>query len=314
MEYRRVGASGLKVSEIGLGSWLTYGDSMQRKDAEAVIDRAYELGVNLFDTADCYGCAEEVVGPALKKYRRSSYVLATKCFFPQGPGVNDRGLSRKHVIESCERSLRRLGVDYVDILYCHQYDPETPIEETMMAFEDLIRQGKVLYMGVSNWQALHITKACRVADRYLLHKIICNQPPYNMFDRFIEKDIIPTSAENGIGQICFSPLAQGMLTGKYTSPDQIPAGSRAAQERLNGGITRMFTPERFAVIEGLRRIADGLGIPMAQLALAWVLRQPNVSSALVGATCPEQIEMNVRASGYKLSLDTVAAIEQVLKH
>ncbi|MBO5898336.1 MAG: aldo/keto reductase family protein [Clostridia bacterium] len=314
MEYRRVGNSGLKVSEIGLGSWLTYGNSVQKDEAVAVIDRAYELGVNLFDTADCYGDAEEVVGPALKRYRRSSYVLATKCFFPQGQGVNERGLSRKHIIESCERSLRRLGLDYVDIFYCHQYDPETPIEETMMAFEDLIRQGKVLYMGVSNWQALHITKACRVADRYLLHKIICNQPPYNMFDRFIEKDIMATSAENGIGQICFSPLAQGMLTGKYTSPDDIPEGSRASQERFNGGITRMFTPDRFEKINAIRRIADGLGIPMAQLALAWVLRQPNVSSALVGATSPSQIEMNVLASGYKLSLDTVAAIEQALKH
>ncbi len=313
MEYRRVGASGLKVSEIGLGSWLTYGDSMEKKDAEAVIDRAYELGVNLFDTADCYGCAEEVVGPALRKYRRSSYVLATKCFFPQGPGPNERGLSRKHIVESCERSLKRLGVEYVDIFYCHQYDRETPVEETMMAFEDLIRQGKVLYMGVSNWQAAHIAEACKVADKYLLHKIIVNQPPYNMFDRFIEKDIIKTAAENGIGQICFSPLAQGMLTGKYKNADDIPAGSRAANERFNGGIKNMFTPERFAKIARLQAIADELGIPMAQMALAWVLRQENVAAALVGASRPSQIEANVKAAGYKLTEDTINAIEEALK-
>ena len=313
MEYRRVGNSGLKVSEIGLGSWLTYGDSMEKKDAEAVIDRAYELGVNLFDTADCYGGAEEVVGPALSKYRRTSYVLATKCFFPQGSGPNERGLSRKHIIESCERSLKRLGVDYVDILYCHQYDPETPVEETMMAFEDLIRQGKVLYMGVSNWQAAHIAEACKVADNYLLHKIIVNQPPYNMFDRFIEKDIMKTSAANGIGQICFSPLAQGMLTGKYKNATDIPEGSRAANERFNGGIRNMFTQDRFDKIARLQKIADELGVPLAQIALAWILRRENVAAALVGASRPSQIEANVKASGYKLSEDTINAIEEALK-
>lgn len=313
MEYRHVGRSGLKVSEIGLGSWLTYGDSMEKKDAEAVIDRAYDLGVNLFDTADCYGCAEDVVGQALRKYRRSSYVLATKCFFPQGSGPNDRGLSRKHIMESCERSLKRLGVDYVDILYCHQFDPETPIDETMMALDDLIRQGKVLYMGVSNWQAVKIAEGCRVADKYLLHKIIVNQPPYNMFDRFIEKDIIKTSAENGVGQICFSSLAQGMLTGKYRNADDIPADSRAANSHINGSIKRMFTEERFEKIARLQAIADELGIPMAQMALAWILRQPNVSSALVGASRPHQIESNVKASGYKLSEDTISAIEKALK-
>lgn len=313
MEYRRVGSSGLKVSEIGLGSWLTYGDSMQKNDAEAVIDRAYELGVNLFDTADCYGGAEEVVGSALRKYRRTSYVLATKCYFPQGPGPNERGLSRKHIIESCERSLKRLGMDYVDIMYCHQYDRETPLGETMMAFEDLIRQGKVLYMGVSNWQAANIAEACKVADKYLLHKIIVNQPPYNMFDRFIEKDIIKTSAENGIGQICFSPLAQGMLTGKYKSSVDIPEGSRAANERFNGGIRNMFTEERFDKINRLQKIADELGIPMAQMALAWILRQENVAAALVGASRPSQIEINVMSSGYKLTADTIEAIEKILK-
>jgi len=312
MKYRRLGGSGLKVSEISLGSWLTYGGYVERENAVNAIKKAYDLGINFFDTANVYeqGAAEELMGEALRAYPRSSYVLATKVFWPMGTGPNDRGLSRKHVVEQANASLKRLGHDYVDIYYCHRHDPETPMEETLRALDDLVRQGKVLYVGVSEWSASQMAEALAIADRYLLDRIVVNQPIYNMFNRYIEPDIIPLGERKGIGQVVFSPLAQGLLTGKYTSAQDIPANSRAAKlEWVKNGITE----EKIAKVRQLSEIAAELDIKVSQLALAWILRQPNVASALVGASRPEQIEENAAASGIELSADVQERIESILK-
>jgi voltage-dependent potassium channel beta subunit len=312
MKYRRLGGSGLKVSEISLGSWLTYGGYVERENAVNAIKQAYDLGINFFDTANVYeqGAAEELMGEALKAYPRSSYVLATKVFWPMGSGPNDRGLSRKHVIEQANASLKRLGHDYVDIYYCHRHDPDTPMEETLRALDDLVRQGKVLYVGVSEWKASQMAEALAIADKYLLDRIIVNQPVYNMFNRYIEPEIIPLGEKRGIGQVVFSPLAQGLLTGKYTSAQDIPANSRAAKlEWVKNGITE----EKIAKVSQLSEIASELGIKVSQLALAWILRQPNVASALVGASRPEQITENAQASGIELNAEVLERIEGILK-
>ncbi|GGA30205.1 aldo/keto reductase family protein [Paenibacillus physcomitrellae] len=312
MKYRRLGGSGLKVSEISLGSWLTYGGYVERENAVNSIKTAYDLGINFFDTANVYekGAAEELVGKALKEYPRESYVLATKAFWPMGEGPNDRGLSRKHITEQANASLKRLGHDYVDIFYCHRHDPETPLHETLRAIDDLVRQGKVLYVGVSEWQASQIAEALGVADRYLLDRIVVNQPIYNMFERYIEKEIIPLSERSGIGQVVFSPLAQGLLTGKYTSASDIPQDSRAAKlDWMRKGISE----EKINKVHQLEGIAKELGISVGNLALAWILRQNNVASALVGASRPEQVTENAKASGIELSEDVLNRIEDILK-
>lgn len=309
MKYRRLGGTGLKVSEISLGSWLTYGGYVERENAVKAIETAYDLGVNFFDTANVYerGAAEKVLGETLRNYQRESYVLATKVYGEMGPGPNDRGLSRKHITEQCHASLKRLGVEYVDIMYCHRFDPETPIEETLRALDDLVRQGKVYYVGVSEWTAAQMTEALAVADRYLLDHIVVNQPIYNMFERYIEKEIIPLGERRGIGQVVFSPLAQGLLTGKYNTG--IPDDSRAAKlDRLKKAITE----EKIDKVRQLSGIASELGISVGNLALAWILRQPNVASALVGASRPEQVEENVKASGITLSDDVLQHIEDIL--
>jgi voltage-dependent potassium channel beta subunit len=312
MKYRRLGRTGLKVSEISLGSWLTYGGYVERENAVNAIKTAYDLGINFFDTANVYekGAAEVLVGETLKAYPRESYVLATKAFWPMGDGPNDRGLSRKHIMEQAHASLKRLGHDYVDIFYCHRHDPETPLDETLRAIDDLVRQGKVLYVGVSEWQASQLAEALTVADRYLLDRIVVNQPIYNMFERYIEKEIIPLSERSGIGQVVFSPLAQGLLTGKYTSASDIPEGSRAAKlEWMRKGITE----EKIAKVRELEKIAAELEVSVGNLALAWILRQPNVASALVGASRPEQVTENAKASGIELSEDIQTRIEETLK-
>ncbi len=314
MKYRNLGNTGLRVSEISLGSWLTYGNAVENETAARIIDRAYELGINSFDTANVYarGEAEKVVGTALSRYPRDSYVLATKVFFPMGDGPNDRGLSRKHIMESAHASLRRLGHDYVDILYCHRFDPGTPLTETLRALDDLVRQGKVLYVGISEWSAAQIAEAMRVADRLLLDRIVVNQPLYNMLDRRIEQEIIPVSRQNGIGQVVYSPLAQGVLTGKYREPDRLPADSRATNDKMNHFIQRYLNAGTLDQVRRLGDVAGRLGIPLAQMALAWVLAQDNVASALIGASRPDQVEQNARASGYVLPDDAWEEIQSIL--
>ncbi|GIP28814.1 voltage-gated potassium channel [Paenibacillus sp. J23TS9] len=311
MNYRRLGKSGLKVSEISLGSWLTYGGYVEQDNAVKAIQTAYDQGINFFDTANVYerGAAEELLGNTLKAYPRESYVLATKVFGKMGEGPNDMGLSRKHIMEQCHASLKRLGHDYIDLYYCHRYHSETPIEETLRALDDLVRQGKVLYIGVSMWTAAQMEAALGTADRYLLDRIVVNQPVYNMFNRSIETEIIPLGEEKGISQVVYSPLAQGLLTGKYKAAGEAPEGSRAA--KLNWKEDQI-SEEKIAKVQELSVIADELGIKMSQLALAWILRQPNVASALVGASRPEQVAENVHASAVELSAEVLERIEQIL--
>src|SRR3954466_15815093 len=250
MRYRRLGAAGVKVSEISLGSWLTYGGHVEDAAAEACVHRAYELGVNLFDTADVYrrGESERVVGRALSRYERTSYVLATKVYFPMGEGPNDRGLSRKHIVESCEASLKRLGTDYIDLYQCHRYDPETPLEETLRALDDLVTQGKVLYIGVSEWGATQIAEAVYLARALNLDRIVSNQPIYNMLQRYIERDVLSVCEREGIGQVVFSPLSQGILTGKYKPGRQPESSSRAADPRANMFMQSLMSEETLTAV------------------------------------------------------------------
>lgn len=313
LKYRRLGNTGLKVSEISLGSWLTYGKTVEENLAEQTIHKAYELGINFFDSANVYerGEGERVMAQALKEYPRDSYVITTKAFWPMGDGPNDRGLSRKHVTEQVHASLQRMNLDYVDIFYCHRYDPETPVEETLRAIDDLIRQGKILYAGVSEWSAAQIEEAVRIADRRLLDRIVVNQPVYNMLNRYIEPEIIPTSEKHGIGQVVFSPLAQGVLTGKYKR-GQVPADSRASNESINMWINNMLNDDVISKVEKLEGIAKELDITLPSLALAWILRQPNVASALIGASKPSQVEENVKAVEVVLSDDIITKIEGIL--
>lgn len=314
MNYRKLGRTGLKVSEISLGSWLTYGNSTEKATAIEIIDTAYDLGINFFDTANVYalGEAEIIVGEALKKYPRESYVLATKVFWPMGEGPNDRGLSRKHVFEQAHASLKRLGVDYIDIYYCHRYDPETPVEETLRTIDDLIRQGKILYAGVSEWTAAQMAEALQTADRYLLDRIVVNQPQYNMLNRYIEKEVIPFGIKNGIAQVVFSPLAQGILTGKYKPGTEIPQDSRAADPNSNMYILNNLKDEILVKVQKLDNLAKEMGISLSQLALAWTLRIDNVASAIIGASKVSQVKENAKASGIKLSEEILKKIEAIL--
>lgn len=313
MKYRRLGRTGLKVSEISLGSWLTYGKTVEDNTAERTIHKAYELGINFFDSANVYerGEGERVMAKALKEYPRESYVITTKAFWPMGDGPNDRGLSRKHVTEQLHASLKRMDLDYVDIFYCHRYDPETPVEETLRTIDDLIRQGKILYAGVSEWSAAQIEEAMRVADKFLLDRIVVNQPVYNMLNRYIEKEVIPVSEKYGVGQVVFSPLAQGVLTGKYKG-GQVPQNSRAANESINNFISGMLNEDVFAKVAKLEDVAKDLGITLPELALSWILRQPNVASALIGASRPEQVEQNVKAIDVVLTPEVLTVIEDIL--
>jgi aryl-alcohol dehydrogenase-like predicted oxidoreductase len=316
MRYRRLGAAGVKVSEVSLGSWLTYGGHVADRAAEACIHRAYELGVNLFDTADVYrdGAAERVVGGALRRYPRESYVLATKVYFPAGEGPNDRGLSRKHIIESCDASLQRLGTDYIDLYQCHRFDSETELEETLRALDDLVSAGKVHYVGVSEWSAEQLAAARELGDRLLLRPIRSNQPQYSLLWRRIEDEVIPASERMGIGQLVWSPLAQGVLTGKYRPAEPTPRDTRAAHpDPQTSQFVRLFMRDDIlAAVQELVPIAEELGLTMPQLAIAWVLRQPNVASALIGATRPEQVDDNCAASGVELPPDALLRIDRAL--
>lgn len=315
MQYRRLGNTGLKVSEVSLGSWLTYGNAVEKETAIQTIDYAYEHGVNFFDTANVYarGEAEKVVGEALRKYPRESYVLATKVFGNMGDGPNDRGLSRKHIMEQAHASLQRLGLDYIDLYYCHRYDQEAPLEETLRALDDLVRSGKVLYIGVSNWTAAQLEEAARVADKYLLDRIVAHQPVYHMFARGIEQEVIPVSEKLGISQVVYSPLAQGVLTGKYKPGAAPPAGSRATDDKQNMWIGNLLKDDILQKVEQLQGVAAELDISVSQLALAWVLRKANLASAIVGASKVSQIEENIKASGIILSEETETKIEEILE-
>lgn len=316
MKYRRLGNSGVKVSEIGLGSWLTYGSSVEDQTAGNIIHHAYENGINFFDTANVYnrGEAEKVVGKALSSYKRDSYVLASKVYFPMGDGPNDRGLSRKHIMEQCDASLQRLGTDYMDLYQCHRYDPDTPLEETLMALDDLVRQGKILYYGFSEWSGAQISDAAHIADKRNLHRPVSNQPIYNMLVRYIEKEVLPISEREGLGQVVFSPLAQGILTGKYRPGEQPPSDSRAANSDINFAMDR-FMDDR--ILENVVKLEDlarnELGVKLSQLALAWILRKPGVSSTIVGASRPEQLEENLKAAELELPDNLLDEIDSTLQ-
>jgi voltage-dependent potassium channel beta subunit len=309
MEYRKLGQAGIKVSAVALGAWLTYGGSVEDEIAAACIREAIEQGVNYIDGADVYarGQAERVVGRVIKDYKRSELVLSSKAFWPMSDDVNDRGLSRKHIMESVEGSLRRMDVDYLDLYFCHRFDPETPLEETVRAMDDLVRQGKVLYWGTSVWEAGQINAAVEIANRFNAYRPQVEQPRYNMLDRHIEPDVMPTCARHGMGITVFSPLAQGLLTGKYN--DGVPAGSRGGMtDWLSGDLNE----ENLARARQLTALAGELGITPAQLALAWILRRPEISCVITGASRPEHVLDNVKAAEIELEQDVLARIETIL--
>ena len=314
MEFRHLGSSGLKVSEISYGNWLTHGSQLEEEQALACVRRAVEEGITTFDTADVYANtrAESVLGLALKGQRRESLEILTKVYWPTGPkGPNDAGLSRKHIQESINASLRRLDTDYVDVYQAHRYDVATPLEETLEAFADVVRAGKALYIGVSEWTADQI-RAAHALARELHVPFVSNQPQYNMLWRVIETEVIPTSQELGIGQVVWSPIAQGVLTGKYLPGQQPPADSRAAHPEVGDALRGRLQDDTLERVQKLRPIADDLGLSMAQLAIAWVLANPAISSAIIGASRPEQVSENVKASGQKLGDDVLTAIDDVL--
>lgn len=315
MEFRHLGHSGLKISEITYGNWVTHGSQVTDDLAIKTMQAALDAGITSFDTADVYAMtkAEEIMGKALKGQRRESLEIFTKVYFPTGAGVNDRGLSRKHIMESCENSLRRLQTDYVDLYQAHRYDYETPLEETLRAFDDLVRQGKVLYIGVSEWTAAQIRDAVRIANDLGFDRIISNQPQYNMLWRVIETEVVPASEGLGIGQIVWSPIAQGVLTGKYKKGAALPEGSRATDK--SGGadfVNGWLREEVLEAVEKLHPIAQDMNLTMSQLAIAWVLSNPNVSAAIVGASRPEQITENAKAAGITLPEDVLSAIDYAL--
>lgn len=316
MEFRHLGASGLKVSEITYGNWLTHGGQVEDEAAIACVRAALDAGITTFDTADAYagGAAEEVLGRALHGVRRASLEIGTKVYFPTGPkGHNDTGLSRKHILESIDASLGRLGTDYVDLYQAHRYDVETPLEETIQAFADVVRAGKALYIGVSEWTADQL-RAGQALAADLGFRIVSNQPQYSALWRVIEAEVVPASQELGISQIVFSPIAQGVLTGKYLPGQQAPAGSRATDEKGGGAqfVRRFLRDDLLARVQELRPIAAELDLTLAQLAVAWVLQNQNVASAIIGASRPEQVAENVEAAGIVIPLPLLERIDEVL--
>lgn len=315
VEYRYLGNSGLKVSEITYGNWVTHASQVENDAAIKTVHRALDLGITTFDTADTYAntAAESVLGEALKGQRRESLEIFTKVYFPTGPkGPNDTGLSRKHIMESINGSLTRLGTDYVELYQAHRYDYETPLEETMQAFADVVRQGKALYIGVSEWTAEQLQAGHELAKE-LKFQLVSNQPQYSALWRVIEGKVVPTSADLGISQIVWSPMAQGVLSGKYLPGQQAPAGSRATDEKSGAEfIKRFMTDDVLTAVQKLKPVAEQAGLTMPQLAIAWVLQNPNVAAALVGASRPEQLDDSVKASGVTLDADTLAAIDDAL--
>ena len=314
MEFRHLGSSGLKVSEIAYGNWITHGSQVEEDAARACVGAALDEGITTFDTADVYAGtrAEEVLGRALHGVRRQSVEICTKVFWPTGQGQNARGLSRKHIMESAHASLRRLQTDYLDLYQAHRYDHETPLAETLRAFDDLVRQGKVLYIGVSEWRAEEIADALRIAADMGLDRIVSNQPQYNMIWRVIEPEVVPLCEREGIGQIVWSPIGQGVLTGKYLPGAAPPAGSRATDKSGSSFIAEFLNDDILRRVQELRPVADEAGLSLSQLAVAWTLQNANVSAAIIGATKPEQVHENVRASGVKLDPALLARIDEIL--
>jgi aryl-alcohol dehydrogenase-like predicted oxidoreductase len=311
MRYRQLGSSDLQISEISLGSWLTYGVGVENDAARACLDKAFDVGMNFIDTSNVYGrgAAEEFLGDALKDRPRDSYVLATKLFFPMDDTGENQGLSRDQVFKQLDGSLRRLRTDFVDLYQCHRYDSNTPLEETMEALTEVVRQGKVRYLGFSEWSPEQIQASLELSPPS--EKFVSSQPQYSILWRVIEPEVIPLCAANGISQIVWSPLGQGVLTGKYKPGEPPPADTRMGNE-MGWAMDRYRSDAVLEAVQRLRPIADGLGITMAQLALAWVLREPNVASAIIGASRPQQVEDNAAASGIELDEDTLAAIDEAV--
>jgi voltage-dependent potassium channel beta subunit len=313
MEYRRVGNSGLKVSEIAYGSWLTFANQVELENAKDIISRAFELGINYIDTADVYarGEAEKLLGQILPSYNRRQYVVATKAFWPMSDHPVDKGLSRKHIIDSIQGSLDRLHLKYVDIFYCHRYDEETPLVETIEAIEDSIRRGQIIHWGTSEWTAAQIRDAVQICKDRNWHLPVINQPLYNLLHRNIEQEIMPTCVELGMGTANFSPLAQGILTGKY-SKGTVPSGSRGSNDKLN-----MFMKDQIAdtvlldKVDKLSAIGGKYDLTIAQLSLAWILQHPGISSVITGASSVHQLESNVKASGVTIDSSDMKQIEEL---
>ncbi|MEE9132038.1 MAG: aldo/keto reductase family protein [Gemmatimonadota bacterium] len=314
MRYRQLGKSGVQVSTISLGSWLSFGHKTDEATTVECVRRAFDLGINLFDTANVYaeGRAEEVLGAALEPLPRHEYVLATKAYFPVGPGPNDQGLSRKHIFEQVHMSLRRLRTDYLDLFQCHRYDEDTPLEETLRAIDDLIAQGKVLYGGVSLWSADNIADAVNLTRELGLRRLVSDQPQYHIFQREIETNgVLEICEREGLGILAYSPLARGMLTGKYRSVEDVPPDSRAADDLGQQFMGPWFTEDGLRTLRELKEIAAAAGLTLPGMALAWCLRRPAVSSAIVGATKVEHVEENAAAAEIELPAHVVAAIERV---
>ena len=312
MEYRRLGSTGMYVSEISYGNWITHGSQVESEAAIKCVREALSQGITTFDTADVYANtkAEVVLAKALKGVRRESYELFTKVYWPTGPGKNDRGLSRKHIMESCHASLKRLKTDHIDLYQLHRFDFETPLEESLSALDDLVRQGKVMYVGFSEWTAEQIARGLKIQDQRGYNRFVSSQPQYSALWRVIEAEVVPLSQREGIGQIVWSPMAQGVLTGKYLPGKKAPAGSRATDKKSGAAmISRWMKDDVLEAVQLLKPIAESVDLSMSQLALAWVLQNPNVSSAIMGATKPAQIRDNVKASGVKLPAEVMKAID-----
>jgi aryl-alcohol dehydrogenase-like predicted oxidoreductase len=314
MKYRRLGKSGIKLSEIGLGGWLTFGHVSNERTGRELIETAFECGINFFDTANVYatGACETMWGQLLGEYDRSSFVLATKVYFPMGDGPNDRGLSRKHIMEQCEASLKRLDTDYIDLYQCHRYDDETPLEETIRAMDDLVHQGKVLYWGFSCWPADKIRKTLKLCGDSL-YAPVSSQPHYNLLLRDLEVEVLPLCREHGIGQVVFSPLEQGLLTGKYKPGQPLPSDSRASDERQNEWIKDLVADQNVLErVNQLNDVAEELDCTLSQLSLAWILHKGGITSCITGSTRPLQIEENCKASGVDISETQLARIDEII--
>lgn len=315
MKYRNVGKSGLKVSEIAMGSWMTDLQGSEKAAlAEETIRKAYDAGVNFFDCADAYsgGEAEKFLGRVLKDYSRSSYVVSSKVFFPTGRGVNEWGLSRKHIFENIDRTLKNMNLDYIDMYFCHRFDSTTPMEETLRALSDLVSQGKILYYGVSEeWSAARLTEAQKIIKEYHLYPMTVVQPQYHMMDRYIEHEIMDVCKKYGMGITPFSPLAQGLLTGKYKKGQPYPEGSRATHQ-ADKQVNNLLTDENLDKVEKMSKIAEELGTNMSVLALAWILRKQVISSVITGASKPQQLENNIAASGFEIPQDALKEIDKIL--